>query len=700
MSIYFFQMRSNLFHPRHVQSFALLWRQLLLLTWAFSPMPSAARPRTSTERPPPRDASPRHSSFVLPPPAGKSSSSAAAAPRLGRGTGDPRSPGPPAAIDGREGTTSTLGYWWREYIDDDVTNNVDGTTLGSSDSEGDSNDAPSRRNIALESSSSFDADTINDGKNAPVESGEQVKGRTTNALFNNATDIIIHDDAVGRDVDATLNGRDRWRLIPSMPGLGVLLPGKPLFMRLIPIRSRGDDTTDDWTSQRHDDRNTSVNEMELPGGGEGALVLSEAARTAWSRSPAGNEFADGHDVRDRDRGERGAFFRRSSRNIGNDDAVLGTPKLSKEELECPVVVTNIGELQSAVLGNETPLRDVGFRFPVAGIGSEAIVGPGDGPAVDRGGGATSAPAATSPRRERTTFRRHDPVINGSLSSLLTYRAKTSSDPALLANYRRGIELLGGHPVLSIVRDRVEMKSKPGRRLSQSRPSSPAAAAVDVPHLALVIEGGGMRGAVSAGMAAALSTLDLLDAFDSIHGSSAGAIVGAYLVSRQLCTDVYTDIMPAAGSRFASKRMGMVNFGVDWLDDVIQRKLLTPSSDGVEPDVDESVDVNDENATSRWCEEDAISSIELAMGKSKRKQSTDASFRPGHRWSDDHYDGVVLESVNYLLSDAFGVAKSCIAKPLSSGVRRLGLTLRPALSAIDFVSSMRQYLKRRPGMNLT
>ncbi len=85
--------------------------------------------------------------------------------------------------------------------------------------------------------------------------------------------------------------------------------------------------------------------------------------------------------------------------------------------------------------------------------------------------------------------------------------------------------------------------------------------------------------------------------------------------------------------------------------------MTPSSDGVEPDVDESVDVNDENATSRWCEDDAISSIELAMGTSKRKQSTDASSRPGRRWSDDHYDGVVLESVNYLLSDAFGIATS-------------------------------------------
>jgi hypothetical protein len=39
--------------------------------------------------------------------------------------------------------------------------------------------------------------------------------------------------------------------------------------------------------------------------------------------------------------------------------------------------------------------------------------------------------------------------------------------------------------------------------------------------------------------------------------------------------VYTDIMPAAGSRFASKRIGMVNFGVNWLDDVIQEENLDP-----------------------------------------------------------------------------------------------------------------------------
>ncbi|KAL3806177.1 hypothetical protein ACHAXA_000693 [Cyclostephanos tholiformis] len=428
-----------------------------------------------------------------------------------------------------------------------------------------------------------------------------------------------------------------------------------------------------------------------------------------SHHPAEGEFVDDgpSDLIDRNR-DGGArrrrldFFRRnkssSRRNIigKNDDDTARTNEISKEEMDCPVVVTNIDELQMAVLVDKIPLRDVGFRFPITGIGSESIPPGGD----DAVAASAYESVRASSRGEGTTFQRHDPVINGSLSSLLTYRAKTSADPIDIANYQHGIELMSHHPVLSIVRRRVETKSRPGRRSID-----------DDSHLALVIEGGGMRGAVSAGMAAALSTLDLLDAFDSIHGSSAGAIVGAYLVSRQLCTDVYTDIMPAAGPRFASRRRGMVNFGVDWLGDLIRRKLLTPSSDDVASDasddgpdgicVDESDDFDNDNATSWWCEDgDDVSSIELAMGTSNWNRSTDASSRQGRRWTDDHYDGVVLESANYLLSNVFGAAKSYVSMPLLSVTRRLGMALRPALSAIDFASSMRQYLKRRPGMNLT
>jgi hypothetical protein len=50
------------------------------------------------------------------------------------------------------------------------------------------------------------------------------------------------------------------------------------------------------------------------------------------------------------------------------------------------------------------------------------------------------------------------------------------------------------------------------------------------RVVLAIEGGGMRGTVSAGMAFALYELRLVEAFDAVYGSSAGAISGAWLLS--------------------------------------------------------------------------------------------------------------------------------------------------------------------------
>lgn len=41
-------------------------------------------------------------------------------------------------------------------------------------------------------------------------------------------------------------------------------------------------------------------------------------------------------------------------------------------------------------------------------------------------------------------------------------------------------------------------------------------------IALAIEGGGMRGCVAAGMAAAISELGLLESFDAVYGASAGS----------------------------------------------------------------------------------------------------------------------------------------------------------------------------------
>lgn len=59
----------------------------------------------------------------------------------------------------------------------------------------------------------------------------------------------------------------------------------------------------------------------------------------------------------------------------------------------------------------------------------------------------------------------------------------------------------------------------------------------VPHgdgarIALCVEGGAMRGVVSAGMVSALEELGLGQAFDAVYGSSAGAINAAYFLAGQ------------------------------------------------------------------------------------------------------------------------------------------------------------------------
>jgi len=73
-----------------------------------------------------------------------------------------------------------------------------------------------------------------------------------------------------------------------------------------------------------------------------------------------------------------------------------------------------------------------------------------------------------------------------------------------------------HPVLDVLHARLRDGSAPGGR--------------DDPHrVAVVLEGGGMRGVVSAGMTAALERLGLTRCFDLVVGSSAGALNAAALL---------------------------------------------------------------------------------------------------------------------------------------------------------------------------
>ena len=66
---------------------------------------------------------------------------------------------------------------------------------------------------------------------------------------------------------------------------------------------------------------------------------------------------------------------------------------------------------------------------------------------------------------------------------------------------------------------------------------------DGARVALVVEGGGMRGAVSGGMALALHELGLGGAFDAAYGSSAGALNAMWLVSGRLPQGIPTWVDP-------------------------------------------------------------------------------------------------------------------------------------------------------------
>src|SRR4051794_4948860 len=88
-----------------------------------------------------------------------------------------------------------------------------------------------------------------------------------------------------------------------------------------------------------------------------------------------------------------------------------------------------------------------------------------------------------------------------------------------------------HPTAKLLLDRRLAGSRPGARSDRRR-------------VALIIEGGGMRGVVSAGMVAALEQLELQEVFDGVFGASAGAVTGAYFIAGQArygTTIFYEDI---------------------------------------------------------------------------------------------------------------------------------------------------------------
>lgn len=134
-----------------------------------------------------------------------------------------------------------------------------------------------------------------------------------------------------------------------------------------------------------------------------------------------------------------------------------------------------------------------------------------------------------------------------------------------------------HPVAHVIHQRL------GQPLPQ--PSDLDAAGrrkSDGCRIALAVEGGGMRGCVSAGMICALGHLNMTSAFDVIYGSSAGTIVGAYAVTNQLKwfgPEVYYDILTTAGKVFIDNSRLFRALGLGLLNPRLYKDMITRRRDG-------------------------------------------------------------------------------------------------------------------------
>lgn len=96
-------------------------------------------------------------------------------------------------------------------------------------------------------------------------------------------------------------------------------------------------------------------------------------------------------------------------------------------------------------------------------------------------------------------------------------------------------------------------------------------------IALAIEGGGMRGCVSAGAMCAIHYLNLTNCIDVVYGSSAGSLIGSYLITEQLPwfgPELYYDKLTTAGRQFIDTRRLLRALGFGLLDPRLLKDVLT------------------------------------------------------------------------------------------------------------------------------
>ena len=139
-----------------------------------------------------------------------------------------------------------------------------------------------------------------------------------------------------------------------------------------------------------------------------------------------------------------------------------------------------------------------------------------------------------------------------------------------------------HPVVQLVHERRRQIEKIKQTQTQDATNSNkrnihrTMPPDDGYKVALSVEGGGMRGCVTAGMVAAVHYLGLEDTVDVVYGSSAGTVIGAYFITRQLPwfgPELYYDALTTAGDRFINTKRFLRAVGLGLLDPRLTKDVI-------------------------------------------------------------------------------------------------------------------------------
>jgi predicted acylesterase/phospholipase RssA len=168
----------------------------------------------------------------------------------------------------------------------------------------------------------------------------------------------------------------------------------------------------------------------------------------------------------------------------------------------------------------------------------------------------------SVRELEAYFDESSPLFLNSKTNKIDYPAR------LKAAYVEGDTQMIGSPELTNT-------THPVVQLLHERRKNPSSK--DNFKVALSIEGGGMRGCLSAGMVAAIYYLGLEDAIDVVYGSSAGGVIGSYFVTRQLQwigPEIYYDCLTTAGRDFIDPKRLFRALGVGAIHPLLWQDFIT------------------------------------------------------------------------------------------------------------------------------